>query len=75
MQKILKNSTFSFIYICLIFFNNMANKNKIYDTIIIGGGCAGYPAAIYSARFNLKSLVIAKEQGGALLNKMKSIKE
>lgn len=39
---------------------------EIYDTIIIGGGCAGYPAAIYSARFNMKTLVIAKEQGGLI---------
>ena len=39
---------------------------EIYDTIIIGGGCAGYPAAIYAARFNMKTLVIAKEQGGLI---------
>lgn len=37
-----------------------------YDLIIIGGGCAGYPAAVYAARFNLKTLVIAKEQGGLI---------
>lgn len=39
---------------------------EIYDTIIVGGGCAGYPAAVYAARFNLKTLVIAKEQGGLI---------
>ena len=39
---------------------------EIYDTIIIGGGCAGYPAAIYAARFNLNTLVIAKEDGGLI---------
>lgn len=37
-----------------------------YDLIIIGGGCAGYPAAVYAARFNLKTLVIAKEKGGLI---------
>ncbi len=37
-----------------------------YDVIIIGGGCAGYPAAIYSARFNLKTLVITKLRGGLI---------
>ncbi len=37
-----------------------------YDLIIIGGGCAGYPAAIYAARFNLKTLVIASEKGGLI---------
>lgn len=37
-----------------------------YDVIIVGGGCAGYPAAVYSKRFNLKTLVIAKERGGLI---------
>ena len=37
-----------------------------YDLIIIGGGCAGYPAAVYASRFNLKTLVIAKEMGGLI---------
>ena len=35
-----------------------------YDTIIIGGGTAGLACALYSARFNLKTLLIAKEFGG-----------
>lgn len=39
---------------------------KEYDLIIIGGGCAGYPAAIYASRYNLKTLVIAKEPGGLI---------
>lgn len=34
--------------------------------IIVGGGAAGYPAAIYAARFSLKTLVIAKERGGLI---------
>ena len=37
-----------------------------YDFIIIGGGCAGYPAAVYASRYSLKTLVIAKELGGLI---------
>ena len=37
-----------------------------YDLVIIGGGCAGYPAAVYAARFNLKTVVINKERGGLI---------
>lgn len=51
------------------YFLNKEDLNYImeeYDTIIIGGGCAGYPAAIYSARFNLKTLVITKLRGGLI---------
>ncbi len=35
-----------------------------YDLIIIGGGPGGLSAAIYAARYNLKTLVIVKERGG-----------
>lgn len=38
----------------------------IYDTLILGGGPGGYTAAIYSARYNLKCLVIAKDPGGVM---------
>ena len=38
----------------------------IYDTIVIGGGVAGYSTAIYAGRFNLKTLIIAKKYGGLL---------
>lgn len=44
----------------------MVDIDKDYDLVIVGGGCAGYPAAIYAARFNLKTLVIAKELGGLI---------
>ena len=33
---------------------------KIYDTIIIGGGPAGYTAALYCARANLSTLLLEK---------------
>jgi len=36
----------------------------IYDVVIIGSGAAGYTCAIYSARYNLKTLVFGKELGG-----------
>lgn len=35
-----------------------------YDLIIIGGGPAGLSAAIYAARYKLKTLVISKNVGG-----------
>ena len=37
-----------------------------YDVIIIGGGPAGLTAGIYCTRYELKTLVIAKEVGGTL---------
>ena len=35
-----------------------------YDTLILGAGPAGLTAALYSARYNLKTAVIAKSIGG-----------
>lgn len=37
-----------------------------YDFIIIGSGSAGLPAAIYAARFRLKTLVIGELPGGTI---------
>ena len=34
--------------------------DKIYDMIIIGGGPAGYTAALYGARAGLSTLVMEK---------------
>ena len=36
----------------------------MYDVIIIGLGCAGYTAAIYTARYKLSTLLIGAEDGG-----------
>lgn len=36
----------------------------MYDVLIIGVGCAGYTAAIYSARYKLNTLVVGAEEGG-----------
>ena len=41
-------------------------NNEVYDVLIIGGGCAGYPCAMYSKRFNLKTLVITFQRGGLI---------
>jgi thioredoxin reductase (NADPH) len=39
----------------------------MYDVIIIGAGFAGYSAAIYTVRYNLKTLIIASEPGGVVV--------
>jgi len=37
-----------------------------YDVIIIGGACAGLSAAVYTARRELKTVVLTKDVGGQL---------
>ena len=42
-------------------------NSKIYDVAIIGGGPAAHSAALYARRKELKTAMIAKEEGGQLL--------
>ena len=44
----------------------MTETNPTYDTIIIGGACAGLAAATYAARRAMKTLVITKDIGGQI---------
>jgi len=39
-------------------------SSKVYDTVIIGFGPAGYTAGIYATRYNLSTLIVGEEQGG-----------
>ena len=48
-------------------------KNKIYDTIIIGGGPAGYTAALYAARAGLDTLLIEKFSAGGQMTQTQLI--
>lgn len=38
--------------------------NKVYDMIIVGGGPAGYSAALYAARANLNTIILEKYMDG-----------
>ncbi len=49
-------------------FTTKGEHIMIYETIIIGAGFAGYTAAIYAARYTLKTLLIAKTPGGTILD-------
>ena len=44
--------------------NPEALSKQTWDVLIVGGGTAGLGAALYAARYNLKTLVIAKVYGG-----------
>ena len=45
------------------------STEKIHDVVIVGSGPAGYTAAIYTARADLKPIVIASsvDAGGELM--------
>ncbi|MDO8581439.1 MAG: FAD-dependent oxidoreductase [bacterium] len=42
-------------------------KGKMWDVIVVGGGAAGFTAALYASRRALATLVIAKDVGGQAL--------
>lgn len=46
---------------------------KIYDTVIIGGGPAGYTAALYAARAGLDTLVVEKFSAGGQMTQTNQI--
>ena len=41
--------------------------DKIYDVTIIGGGVAGFSAAMYAGRLKLSTLLIAENRGGTII--------
>lgn len=42
----------------------MSNSSNIYDILILGGGPAGYTAALFAARSGLKALILEKLSAG-----------
>ena len=42
----------------------MTNKQDQYDVLIVGQGAAAFGAALYSARYQMKTLVVGDELGG-----------
>ncbi len=48
-------------------------KNSIFDTVIIGGGPAGYTAALYCARAGLSTLVLEKFSAGGQMTETQLI--
>lgn len=42
-------------------------QSELYDVAIVGGGPAAHSAALYARRKELKTVMIAKEEGGQLL--------
>lgn len=51
----------------------MADKNQIYDVIIIGGGPAGYTSALYTSRAGFSTLVLEKFSPGGQMTQTSQI--
>ncbi len=51
----------------------MSETAKIYDTVIIGGGPAGYTAALYAVRSGLSTLVLEKFSPGGQMTQTSQI--
>lgn len=51
----------------------MTTENKIYDVIILGGGPAGYTAALYAVRAGLTTLVIERGLAGGQMTQTAQI--
>lgn len=47
--------------------------SKVFDTVIIGGGPAGYTAALYAARAGLDTLVLEKFSAGGQMTETQAI--
>ncbi len=47
--------------------------NRVFDTVIIGGGPAGYTAALYAARAGLDTLVLEKFSAGGQMTETQAI--
>jgi alkyl hydroperoxide reductase subunit F len=47
--------------------DRVSQSGEPYDLLIIGGGPAGMTAAVYSARKQIKTLLVSKDLGGQLL--------
>jgi thioredoxin reductase (NADPH) len=55
-----------FIQLNQKYINEQYSLDLMYDTIIIGGGCAGLAAAMYAGRLNMKTLLLAGDIGGTI---------
>ena len=49
------------------------SENKLRDVVIIGGGPAGYTAALYAARAGLSALVVEKFSAGGQMTETMQI--
>ncbi len=57
----------------LICSNNKDMSKKIFDTVIIGGGPAGYTAALYCTRAGMSTLVLEKFSAGGQMTQTDKI--